>query len=145
MQTTTDRAARAVRWSGATAFARHYLEMVAAMLLGMAALGISALVVDLPDRTGVELVEMAVWMTVPMVLWMRRRGHAWRECTEMSAAMAVPTALALVALVTGTVTDGHALLMFEHTAMFPAMLAVMLLRRDVYREHAHHAAAIPTA
>jgi hypothetical protein len=61
-------------------FARHYLEMVAAMLAGMAALGVSQLVVDVPGGTGVELVEMAVWMTVPMVGWMRFRGHDWRPC-----------------------------------------------------------------
>ena len=42
--------------SGATwRFVRHYLEMVAAMLVGMVALGAASLVVDLPDRTTVEL------------------------------------------------------------------------------------------
>lgn len=62
-------------------FVRHYLEMVAAMLAGMIALAAaSGLGLDLPDRTAVELIEMAVWMTVPMVAWMRIRGHGWRSC-----------------------------------------------------------------
>lgn len=51
------------------------------MLAGMIALAAaSGLGLDLPDRTAVELIEMAVWMTVPMVAWMRIRGHGWRSC-----------------------------------------------------------------
>ena len=117
-------------------FARHYIEMVVAMLLGMVGLGlVSAYVVDLPDRAGIELAEMAAWMTVPMVLWMRARGHGWRSCTEMAAAMLLPAAGAMGLLASGAVTDAHALLMAEHVAMFPAMLVVMVLRRDEYACH----------
>ena len=122
-------------------FSRHYFEMVAAMLVGMVVLGgASGLVLNLPDRTSVELVEMAVWMTLPMVAWMRFRGHRWRACSEMAAAMLVPAAVALALLGSGAVTDGDALVMFEHSAMFPAMLVVMLLRRDEYVGHDNHAA-----
>lgn len=108
-------------------------------MLGMAALGaVSYLILDLPDRTAIELVEMAVWMILPMTAWMRFRGHGWRACIEMAAAMLVPTAIALALLGTGVATDAHTLLMFEHTAMFPAMLVVMLLRRDEYtHDHDH--------
>jgi flagellar biosynthetic protein FliP len=113
-------------------FVRHYLEMVAAMMIGMAGLGAASPVVDLPDDTAVRLVEMAVWMTVPMVAWMRFRGHGRRACTEMAAAMLLLAAGALALLGTGALTDGDALVMIEHTVMFPAMLAVMLLRRDEY-------------
>lgn len=123
-------------------FLRHYLEMVVAMLLGMVGLAVfSQLVVDLPDRTGVELVEMAVWMTVPMVAWMRARGHGVRPCVEMGAAMLVPAAGALAALGTGVVTDSHTLLMAEHIVMFPAMFVAMLLRREEYLHHDLHAVA----
>jgi flagellar biosynthetic protein FliP len=123
-------------------FLRHYLEMCLAMLLGMAGLGLcSALLVDLPDRTGVRLVEMAVWMTVPMVAWMRHRGHGWRPTNEMAASMLLPAALALVLLATGATTDEHGLLVLEHTLMFPAMLAAMLLRVDEYTAHCQPAAA----
>ena len=121
--------------------ARHYLEMVAAMLVGMAALGLLSVVADLSDRTWVELVEMGAWMTVPMVAWMRYRGHRWRLCNEMALAMAVPILGALVLHWTDAVTDEDALLMLEHTVMFPAMLAAMLLRRDEYVGHHDHALA----
>jgi flagellar biosynthetic protein FliP len=130
-------------------FVRHYLEMVVAMLLGMAALGIAqALGLDLGDDTTVELVEMCVWMTVPMVAWMRyRHGHSWRVCNEMAAAMVIPTIGALVLHWAGAVDDGHALLMLEHTVMFPAMLVPMLLRRDGYtapdHDHATGTAILP--
>ena len=40
--------------------------------------------------------------------------------------MTLPTAAALVFLVTGALTDLHALLMIEHIAMGPAMLVAML-------------------
>ncbi|HEX6422182.1 MAG TPA: hypothetical protein VFZ79_01800 [Acidimicrobiales bacterium] len=122
-------------------FVRHYLEMVAAMSTGMAALGVvSWLVLDLPDRTAVELVEMAVWMMVPMTAWMRIRGHRWRVCGEMAVAMLLPGAVALALLGTGTVADAHTLVMLEHTVMFPAMIVAMLARRDEYTGH-HHATA----
>jgi hypothetical protein len=116
-------------------FVRHYLEMVAAMMVGMALGAASHLVVDGPDRTSVQLVEMALWMTVPMVAWMRIRGHGWRACNEMAAAMLVPAAGALALFLTGVMTDGDALFMLEHTVMFTAMLVVMLLRREEYSGH----------
>jgi hypothetical protein len=121
-------------------FARHYLEMVVAMLVGMAALALTTLVIDLSEDTAFELVEMAVWMTVPMVAWMRHRGHGWRACNEMAAAMVVPTVGALVLHWTDAVTDGDALVMLEHTVMFPAMLVAMLLHPDEYLGHTHLAA-----
>jgi len=128
---------REVVVSGATRrFARHYLEMAAAMLVGMAALGAtSALVVDLPDRTAIRITEMALWMTVPMVAWMRKRGHAWRACGEMAAAMLLPAAGALALLASGALTDAGALLMLEHMLMFPAMLVAMMLRPVEYAGH----------
>jgi flagellar biosynthetic protein FliP len=123
-------------------FVKHYGEMVAAMLVGMAGLGLVSLAgVGLPDRVGLRLVEMAAWMTVPMVAWMRFRGHAWRPCAEMAASMVVPAVAVLALLGTGALTDEGALMMIEHTAMFPAMLAVMLLRRDEYSGQHHHAPA----
>ena len=84
---------------------------------------------------------MAVWMTVPMIAWMRVRGHRWRVCNEMAAAMLLPAAGALALLATGVFTDAHTLVMLEHTVMFPTMLVAMLLRRDEYAGHDHHATA----
>ncbi len=71
----------------------------------------------------------------PVVAWMRYRGHDWRMCNEMAAAMNGPTAIALALLATDLVTDANALLMFEHTGMFVAMFLAMLVRRDEYLGH----------
>ena len=69
-------------------FVRHYLEMVVAMVLGMAVLGLPAgIALDAlgmssselrNDAPALMLFGMAVTMTVPMVGWMRYRGHDWR-------------------------------------------------------------------
>jgi hypothetical protein len=118
-------------------FIRHYVEMVVAMLLGMAVLGLPGFValeaagVD-TDAAGVLLFGMAITMTVPMVAWMRHRGHAWRPCWEMTAAMIVPTIGALALYEAGTFGDAHAAMGVQHVVMFPAMLGVMLLRRGEY-------------
>jgi hypothetical protein len=69
-------------------FIRHYIEMVVVMVLGMFALGAPAnAVVHTSGRPAVMLAEMAVTMTLPMVAWMRFRGHTWRPCNEMAASM----------------------------------------------------------
>ena len=126
----------AVTRAPAGQFCRHYLEMVVAMLAGMGAFAAtSATPLDLARGTAGELVAMAAWMTAPMVVWMRYRGHEWRPCAEMTAAMVLPTAGVLASLATGTVTDSHSLLMIEHTVMFPAMLLAMLVRVAEYTGH----------
>jgi hypothetical protein len=130
------------RHSPARTFVRHYVEMVVAMLLGMFVLG-AALAVPL-ELAGVDvsnwdteepellLLGMAFTMTVPMVAWMRHRGHAWARCWEMTAAMFVP-GLAVIGLLWADVeTNAHTLMGIEHSVMFPAMLGVMLLRRSEY-------------
>jgi flagellar biosynthetic protein FliP len=130
------------------AFARHYLEMVAAMLLGMIALGLPAAAALTAagsswselreDAPALALLLMAFSMTVPMVGWMRHRGHAWRPCADMSAAMLGPTLAVIALLAAGLVTDVGILMTVEHVVMLPSMLAVMLLRRDEYSGHHHH-------
>jgi hypothetical protein len=120
-------------------FLRHYLEMVAAMLAGMVVLGgavrgVLALAgLAYPTRYP-ELValEMAVDMSVGMVVWMRYRGHGWAATLEMvAAAMFAPLAVLLPLLWLGAI-DGDALLVLEHVAMFPLMFLVMLRRRAEY-------------
>jgi hypothetical protein len=78
-------------------------------------------------------------MSAPMVAWMRHRGHRWAPAWEMTAAMFVPSAAAIALLWAGALEDGHALMMIQHVAMFPAMLAVMLFRIDEYTRHPAHA------
>lgn len=113
-------------------FIRHYFEMVVAMMLGMAVLSVPARAVyDVSDRPALLLVEMALTMTIPMVAWMRFRGHGWRLCNEMTASMLIP-ALGALALLGGGLVTGTAALGIEHMAMLPSMLVAMLLRRDEY-------------
>jgi hypothetical protein len=132
-------------------FARHYLEMVIAMLLGMVVLGVpaegalramgsstSALQDDAP---AVLLLGMAVTMTVPMAGWMRHRGHGWTPCLEMAASMFLPTFAVIGLMGAGVAGDFGALMTAEHAAMLPSMLVAMLLRRDEYTHGAHVVAA----
>ena len=128
---------------GATGrFVKHYLEMLVAMFAGMFALGlpVAALGWDV-DPIELELLYMAFIMSVPMVAWMRYRGHGWAPAWEMTAAMFVPSFAAIALLWAGIVEGGHTPMMIQHVAMFPAMLAVMLLRRSEYTGHAAHATA----
>jgi hypothetical protein len=126
-------------------FIRHYIEMVVAMFLGMAVLGVPAgwalgavgsswseLNTDAP---ALMLLGMAVTMTVPMVAWMRYRGHGWRANTEMAASMVLPTLAAIGVLAAGLMST-DTLLVGEHIVMLLGMLAAMLLRPDEYSHHA---------
>ncbi len=132
-------------------FIRHYAEMVAAMFLGMAVLALpaegalraigsstSALEADAP---ALALLGMAAMMTAPMVGWMRYRGHAWRPSSEMAASMFLPTFAAIALMGASVIQDFGTLMAIEHVAMFPSMLAAMLLRPSEYTGgHEHHAA-----
>jgi len=120
-------------------FIRHYAEMVIAMLLGMLPLHVASWN---PEQPELLLLGMATAMTIPMVAWMRHRGHGWRPCWEMSAAMYVPTVAALALGWTGVLDDAHAQMGVQHIVMFPAMLVPMLLRSDEYtgRPSAHEPA-----
>ena len=128
---------------GATGrFVKHYVEMLVAMFAGMLVIGmpLEALGLDI-DAIELELLWMALIMSVPMVAWMRYRGHGWAPAGEMTAAMFVPSFAAIALLWAGIVEGGHTPMMIQHVAMFPAMLAVMLLRRSEYTGHAAHATA----
>jgi hypothetical protein len=128
-------------------FLRHYAEMLIAMFLGMFVLGgalsalLSPLGVDVSswrtDAIELLLLGMAFTMTVPMVAWMRHRGHGWAPAWEMTAAMFAPSLAAIALLWASLVEDSGTLLAIQHIAMFPAMLGVMLLRRDEYSGRAH--------
>ena len=128
-------------------FVRHYVEMVVAMFLGMAVLGMptewalgafgsswSNLHHNAP---ALMLLVMAFIMTVPMVGWMAYRGHGRRPNAEMAASMFLPAFGAVGLLWGGVVTDAMALMTIEHIVMLPSMLAAMLLRRAEYSGHCH--------
>jgi hypothetical protein len=125
-------------------FARHYIEMVVVMFVGMAVLALPArMALAAGDTswtelgTGAMLFAMAVEMTVPMVAWMRFRGHGRRPSGEMAGAMLLPTFVAVGLDGAGLVGDAGVLMAGEHVAMLLAMLGAMLLRPAEYT-HAHH-------
>jgi hypothetical protein len=128
-------------------FARHYVEMLVAMVLGMVVLGTPATFAlgaagrsmsELHNDTpALMLLAMAVTMTVPMVAWMRYRGHGWPASAEMSASMFIPAFATIALLWGGLVEDIGALMLIEHVAMLPAMLVAMLLRREEYSGASH--------
>ena len=136
-------------------FIRHYIEMLVAMFLGMAVLGTPAILAlgatgvssaELQsDAPALMLLGMGITMTVPMVAWMRYRGHGWAASNEMAASMLIPTAGVIALLGAGLVGDVGTLLAIEHVVMLPSMLVAMLLRRDEYSHGAHghqHAVAV---
>jgi flagellar biosynthetic protein FliP len=109
-------------------FTLHLLEMVVAMIAGMAVLGMAIWQLGEPPGYSDLLVRyglMGAFMSVPMVAWMSYRGHPWSDGLEMTAAMLVP----MFALV------------LSHVAMIGGMAALMLYRFDRYTHgpHGHHA------
>jgi hypothetical protein len=127
----------------ALTFVRHFVEMIVAMLIGMAALGalwrailagfdVDASAFRLQHAVVVALV-MAFDMTVPMVWWMRHRGHSWARGGEMAAAMFVPT-LVLIGLLQLDAVSGDSLIGLEHALMLPAMLLAIFWRLDEYTQ-----------
>ena len=131
-----------MRRSSTFRFLAHYGEMVLVMFAGMLVIGLPVVLVaaalgagpsDLErDAPAAVLAGMAFSMTAPMVWWMRRRGHSAAAARSMAAAMILPSLAVLALLAIGTVDDLDTLLGIQHVAMFPAMLAAMLLRRSDY-------------
>jgi hypothetical protein len=128
-------------------FIRHYVEMVVVMFVlgvpGEAALhaigsGTSELRETAPATV---FLGMGFTMTVPMVAWMRYRGHSWQPTLEMAASMVIPTLIAIALLGAGLASFA-ALMGLEHVAMLLGMLLAMLLRLDEYTGHHHGHEAI---
>jgi hypothetical protein len=129
-------------------FLRHYVEMVVVMFVGMGVLAlpagwvVGAAGTSYTEAPGLMFLSMAVTMTVPMVAWMRFRGHGWQPTTEMSGSMILPTLAVLGLLGAGIVEDTGVLMAGEHVAMLLAMLGAMLLRPAEYTHGAHGAARV---
>jgi hypothetical protein len=116
-------------------FTRHLLEMVVAMMLGMGVFGLALAVVGEPPGYANLLVRygvMGAFMAVPMVGWMRYRGHSWRDGGEMTAAMLAPVALVELGVAVPGLSEGS-LMMLSHVAM----IAGMVYRFDRYAHGAH--------
>jgi hypothetical protein len=131
---------------------RHFVEMVLAMIVGMAGLGAVVrgicAVLGHPgfflDHPGLRAPLMAMNMAIGMAAWMRHRGHRWAPIAEMSAAMFVPVAVLIGPFWAGTLS-GDALLGAMHILMLPAMVIAMRHRRDEYaQDHHRQLPAFPT-
>jgi flagellar biosynthetic protein FliP len=126
----------------ALGFIRHFVEMLVVMMLGMSLLGgaFSGLHTLLfgggfadawRDHVLLAALSMAFNMTVPMVLWMRYRGHSWQRGGEMAAAMNLPVVPLLALNVFGAIS-AVAVLGLQMILMIPAMLSAMLYRKGEY-------------
>ncbi|MGZ8740006.1 MAG: hypothetical protein ACXWZ8_05370 [Gaiellaceae bacterium] len=123
-------------------FLRHLFEMIVVMMLGMCVLGAafgafhelafgSGFAAAWRDHVVLAAFAMAFNMTVPMVLWMFYRGHSWERSGEMAAAM---NALVLPLLVINWfgAIPSEGVLGLQMMLMLPAMLGVMLFRKEEY-------------
>lgn len=136
----------------AARFLLHGIEMILAMMIGMAVLGVpvaaiarSAGIADLyHDLPVLGTLVMAAIMTGPMAAWMAIRGHDRRMIGEMSLAMIAP-ALGLIAASAAELVAARSIPMLADPMMFVAMLVAMVVRWRVYagvghEGHARHAA-----
>lgn len=126
-------------------FTHHLLEMVVAMIAGMALLGVMVGVLGEPPGYANLLIRyglMGLFMSAPMVAWMRYQGHSWWDGLEMTVAMLVPM-FALVLPVEFDVAryvpglSDQSLLLLSHVAMIVGMVMLMIYRWDRYAHGAH--------
>lgn len=143
------------RWTW-RALVRHFLEMVVAMFLGMVlvdplwrllfgAAGASE-VLHIP---AVEALVMATNMNLGMGAWMRYRGHGPRPILEMAAVMYLSFVAFFPLAWTGMIS-GADMMTAGHVVMLPAMVILMLWRRQEYgvdhrghRRNRSHSAPAP--
>lgn len=136
----------------AGAFLLHFFEMCLAMCIGgiplivlffwgAAQLGYPALFQQSPAWS---VVEIGFILALPMLTWMRFRGHAWRPTWEM-ASTTIVLGLLLVALNWLGLLPKSSLFEWMRGLACPVMLVPMLFRLDLYTGHhaghQHHAHA----
>ena len=125
-------------------FAGHLAEMVLAMIVGMVALGLLLGAVGEPPGYHASPMYqyglMCAAMAVPMVAWMRVRGHSWSDGAQMTAAMTVPVLVLVAPAELGLTVPGltgGSLMVVTHMAMVVAM-GVWLALRWIGRGHRGH-------
>jgi hypothetical protein len=114
-------------------FVVHYLQMLAAMIVGMVVLGPLSMLVPAAGAE-VDALLMATWMTVGMAVWMRWRRHSWVSTAEMGLAMYLAFAVLFPPYWLGLLSD-HGMMVVGHVVMLPAMAVAMLHRREEYIAH----------
>lgn len=122
-------------------FALHYVEMLAAMGLGMLLFHpLFGLVADATGWAGtyarddVSAMVMATSMVIGMSLWMWFRTCSRAAIVEMAAAMYLPFVVLLVPLWLGVISGGF-LMLVGHLLMLGTMFLAMLYRRSEYEMH----------
>jgi hypothetical protein len=121
-----------------TPFWRHFLEMLAAMVVGMIATGaifVSIVGLKTWDEVTTQyptqaLLAMAAGMTIPMVAWMLFRGMGRKNSYEMAAAMVLPV-IPFLCLVWFNVTKSAQCGAYCALTVV-AMLVLMRYRRSEY-------------
>jgi transcriptional regulator GlxA family with amidase domain len=121
-------------------FALHFAEMSLAMVAGMVVFHVLVGMHSYESATestpmvfrAMYEIGMMVFMTVPMVGWMRVRGHSWRHGTEMSVGMLTPVIAIDLLLAVGGGTVWPWLQQASGPAMLLGMAGAMLLRREHY-------------
>ena len=137
------RVRRRLRLGAGWRFARHLLEMVVAMIAGMAVLGVALAVLGEPPGYSNPLVEyglMGASMAAPMVAWMRHRGHSWSDGLEMTVAMLAPMFALVLPAELGVAVPGlseGSLMTLSHVAMIGGMVVLMIYRFERYAHGAH--------
>jgi hypothetical protein len=119
-------------------FWRHFLQMLAAMVVGMiATAAIFLAIVGLKTWGEVTiqyptqaLFAMAAGMTAPMVTWMVYRRMGWKNSYEMAAAMVLPVIPFLCLVWFGVTKSAWCGEYCASTVV--AMLALMRYRRSEY-------------
>ncbi|MFC9561363.1 hypothetical protein [Agromyces sp. NPDC056965] len=114
-------------------FVLHGVEMVIAMVVGMAVLGLvwAWAWPELGEDTTAQALVMATDMSIGMAVWMRIRGHGLPAIAEMCAAMYLSFLVVLPFHWIGALSD-MAVMTIGHVLMLPAMLIAMLRRRHEY-------------
>jgi hypothetical protein len=123
-------------------FIWHLLEMCLAMCIGgiplivlffvgAANIGYPDLVQQSPE---LSVLAMGFVLSLPMLAWMRFRGHEWRPTLEMASTTIVVGVL-LVSLGWLGILAKSSLFEWMRSLACPAMIVPMLFRLDLYTGH----------
>lgn len=113
------------------AFVVHFLQMLAAMVVGMVLLGPLSMLLGDGTAAEVQALLMATWMNAGMAAWMAWRRHRWPAIADMGLAMYL-SFVVLFPLHWLGLLSAHGLMLVGHVLMLPAMLIAMLRRREEY-------------
>jgi hypothetical protein len=126
-------------------FVWHLLEMCLAMCIGGVPLivlfFVGAAKIGYPDLLErfpeVAVLVVGFILSLPMIAWMRFRGHGWRPTLEM-ASTSIALGIVLVGLGWLRILPRSSLFDLLTRFVCPVMIIPMLFHLDVYTGH-HHA------